>query len=298
MLRVTLAQIEAFYWTARLGSVRAAAERLNITQPSLSLRLREFGRAVGIAPFRRVGRGLALTAEGAAMMRKVEQIVRLSHEIEPRPGVGEPRLIRVGATDIFAMTVLPDLLQGLDRSHPGLMFDITINFSNPLVEMIEAGQIDIAFVTNPAVGRGFRLQRLAPVTLAWMAPPRLTLPARPLVPADFESIPVFTNPAPSHLSETIRDWFDGAQTAPRRLHTCNTLTVMAHLAATLGGATVLPRAMLEIDPRGRELAALEVVPELKPHQLHAVVGPDVDSSEADAVVTAARTLLARSRHYG
>lgn len=298
MIRVTLAQMEAFYWTARLGSVRAAAERLNITQPSLSLRLREFGRAVRITPFRKAGRGLALTPEGAAMLRKVEQIVRLSQEIEPQQGAGEARLIRLGATDIFAMTVLPELLQGLGRSHPGLVFEITVAFSHLLAGMIEAGRIDIAFVTNPAVGRGFRLHRLAPVSVEWMAPPRLALPARALVPADFEAFPVFTNPAPSHLSETVRNWFDGAGIAPRRLHTCNTLSVMAHLAATLGGATVLPRAMLEIDPWGRELVALHVMPELAPHQLHAVVRADADSPETDEVVAAARALLARSRHYG
>lgn len=297
MIRVTLAQMEAFYWTARMGSVRAAAERLHITQPSLSLRLREFGRAAGVVPFRKAGRGLALTPEGAALLRKVEQIVRLSHEIAPSADGAEGRLIRLGATDIFAMTVLPELLQGLGRSHPGLVFEITVAFSSLLAEMLRAGRIDIAFLTNPTPARGFRLHRLAQVSLAWMAPPSLALPARALVPADFEAVPVFTNPAPSHLSETIRIWFEGAGVAPRRLHTCNTLPVMAHLAAALGGATVLPRAMLEIDPWGRQLVALDVAPGLVPHQLYTVVRADADSPETDEVVAAARALLARSRHY-
>ena len=52
MLRkVTLKQIEAFYWTAELGSFSAAAGRLNTTQPAISNRIREFETALDLKIF-------------------------------------------------------------------------------------------------------------------------------------------------------------------------------------------------------------------------------------------------------
>ena len=46
-MRYTLGQAEAFYWVAKLGSFRAAATQLNLTQPTVSLRVRELERNLG-----------------------------------------------------------------------------------------------------------------------------------------------------------------------------------------------------------------------------------------------------------
>ena len=55
-MRLTLAQIETFYWIARLGSFHAAARRLSLTQPSISGRIRELELDLGCALFDRTGR--------------------------------------------------------------------------------------------------------------------------------------------------------------------------------------------------------------------------------------------------
>ena len=57
MSRITIAQLEAFYWTATLGSVDSAARRLNLSQPTISLRLKALERVSGRKLFDRVGRG-------------------------------------------------------------------------------------------------------------------------------------------------------------------------------------------------------------------------------------------------
>ena len=46
-MRATLNQLEAFYWIARLGGFHAAATRLNLTQPTVSLRIRGLEEALG-----------------------------------------------------------------------------------------------------------------------------------------------------------------------------------------------------------------------------------------------------------
>ncbi len=57
-MRITLAQLEAFFWVARLGSVHMAARQLNLAQPTVSLRLRDLEARLGTALFERAGRGL------------------------------------------------------------------------------------------------------------------------------------------------------------------------------------------------------------------------------------------------
>lgn len=290
--------MEAFHWTARLGSVRAAAERLHLTQPSVSLRLREFERALGAPLFHKVGRRLHLTPRGAALRRQVEQIVAMAGEVEHSGAGGAPRLIRLGASDIFAMTTLAELLARIEASHPTLAFEVSVAFSHALTEMLQAGRLDLAFVTNPRPAAGCGLRRLAEVPVAWMAPPSLPLPDRRLHPADLESVAIFTNPAPSHLYTSIATWFAGAGITPRRLNTCNTLAVMAHLAAVRGGATVLPQAMMAIDPWAGQLCALDVTPEIPAHRMHAMWREDADAPEIGAVIAEAMALLAASPHYG
>ncbi|MCS6854435.1 MAG: LysR family transcriptional regulator [Elioraea sp.] len=297
MVGVTLAQMEAFYWTARLGSVRAAAERLNLTQPSLSLRLRSFAEALDTRPFRKVGRRLALTAEGTRLLGEVEQILRLARALGAPRGSAKPKLIRLGVTDIFALTSLAELLTRCSAGDQAIDFEITVAFSSLLSEMLEAGKLDVGILTNPRLGRGFILHKLAAVPIAWMAPPRLGLGARPLTPADIASLPVFTNPAPSHLSETIRAWFASAGIVPHRLHTCNTLPVLAHLAAVLGGATVLPLALLGCEHWGEELVALDVTPPLAPHLLYAVIRREAADPATDAVVASAHALVRATPGY-
>ena len=52
-MRFTIAQIEAFFWTAQLGSLSKAAGRLHIAQPTISLRLNDLERALDVTLFQR-----------------------------------------------------------------------------------------------------------------------------------------------------------------------------------------------------------------------------------------------------
>ena len=64
MRKLAIYHLETLLWIARLGTFRAAAERLGTTQPAISARVREVEQQLGIALFRREGRGVVLTARG------------------------------------------------------------------------------------------------------------------------------------------------------------------------------------------------------------------------------------------
>ena len=75
MSRITLQQIEAFYWTATLGSVQKAADRLSLSQPAVSLRLREFETSIGAPLFERSGRRLAPTQGTPELLRNARAVL-------------------------------------------------------------------------------------------------------------------------------------------------------------------------------------------------------------------------------
>jgi len=57
MSRITVAQLEAFFWTASFGSMERASTHLNLSQPSISLRVRALEEQLGFKLFERAGRG-------------------------------------------------------------------------------------------------------------------------------------------------------------------------------------------------------------------------------------------------
>ncbi|MEM5709725.1 LysR family transcriptional regulator, partial [Elizabethkingia meningoseptica] len=82
--------MEALLAIARLGSFQAAAEHMNVTQPTISLRIRELESALGVRLFEREGRRAVLTAEGVLARRYAEQAVGVLDELETRLRTGDP----------------------------------------------------------------------------------------------------------------------------------------------------------------------------------------------------------------
>lgn len=90
MRRYSLAQIEALVAINSLGSFQAAARHLNVTQPTISLRVRELEEALGTALFERDGRSAKLNTQGVLAMHYSDQVLRLLEEMETRLRTGDP----------------------------------------------------------------------------------------------------------------------------------------------------------------------------------------------------------------
>lgn len=74
MKRLAIYHFETLLWIDRLGTYRAAAERLNTTQPAISARVREIEDQLGVALFRREGRQMVLTTRGRDLVRDIEPL--------------------------------------------------------------------------------------------------------------------------------------------------------------------------------------------------------------------------------
>ena len=269
IVRFNLAQLETLFWVVHLGSFRAAAQRLNVTQPAVSVRIRDLEAAAGGPLFLKGSYRAKPTPLGRELAAQAEHVISACDALEARFASGEELsgAIRIGVADTFAMTCLPELMRGIEKRFPRARAEIRVDFSALLDASIRAGDLDIAVLTAPAPNPLVSVEPLAPLALRWVASPRLALRKGALKPADLAPLPIITNPNPSHLYTSITSWFAAAGVQPAHLNTCNSLVIMSRLALEGAAISLLPTAVLRREIESGGLRLLNVSPRIAPHAL-------------------------------
>ena len=296
-MRPRLDQLEALLWISKLGSFRSAARKLRLSQPAVSSRIRELESQLGISLLDRSRHRPRVTAEGLEVLRHAEQMIGLAENFRTRFGARDrlPKSIRMGAADSFALTYLSPLLARLAELHPGTHIDLEVGFSTHLDRKLQAGELDIAFLTAPTANASVSVEPLLTLEVAWLASPKLELHGRRLGPADLFQRPIITNPGPSHLYSTIHEWFAGAGLVPQRLNTCTSLTIVAKLTADGIGISALPPALVRRELARSQLVRLTTAPELPFHYIS--VGYRVWTEQGDLapIANLAHSLVTRHK---
>lgn len=249
-MKPTLGQFEAFYWIARLGSFNAAAAKLSLTQPSVSLRMRGLEDALGVTLFDRRGRQATLTHAARALVPDVQCMLELAERLSCRRASDDPLRghLRLGAPESVALSCMTDLLAALKKHDSELNVALTVDRTNVLCQKLVNRDLDLAFVVEPNIDATIqphlRFSTLGVVVHSWVAAPQLGFARRWLEPHHLVEYPVFTQPQPSLLMNVVKAWFAGAKLEPSRIGTCNSLSVITRLTAAGAGIAVLPPAIL------------------------------------------------------
>lgn len=148
-----LRQLAQFVAIAEAGSFRAAAERVFVAQPALSVAMRKLEAAVGAPLFTRGRRGVVLTAAGQAFV--VEARRCLQHAEQARQGarqaaLGEGGTVRLGFVGSAAYRLLPRLLPGFIARYPGIRLDLVEGTTVSIVPMLRDGRLDAGLIRTPA----------------------------------------------------------------------------------------------------------------------------------------------------
>jgi len=154
-MRTTLdsRQLAAFDAVARRGSFTLAAKDLFLTQSAVSHAMKALETEVGCRLIDRVGKRALLTQAGEQFLRHTEKILR---EMEAaRSGLdtltnwGHGRL-RVGASTTACQYILPTVLREFKQSFPKCVIKIEPGDHGRQLELLRAGQIDLAIMPMPA----------------------------------------------------------------------------------------------------------------------------------------------------
>ena len=175
--------LHAFLSVARAGSVGAAARAHHVTSSAVSQQVRRLETHFGMKLLERAGRGVRLTAAGAAALPVIRA---LWAEAESAFGqlaelAGQPAVtIRVAASDYLGRALLAPALRDLLDAQPPLRFEIVTTHSRAAIRLIAAADVDLAVVTGQDAPRGFEAQHLFDQPFAWVGPRRGRRDRQPL----------------------------------------------------------------------------------------------------------------------
>jgi LysR family hydrogen peroxide-inducible transcriptional activator len=152
MTNLTLKQFRYFEALAQHGHFGHAADASGISQPALSMQIKEMEADLGVALFERGPRHVRLTRFGEEFAPRVRDILRSVDEVSDLARLSQNTLsgrLRIGVIPTIAPYLLPSFIGQLTHDHPTLDLQIRETLTPRLIEELAQGRIDAAIVALP-----------------------------------------------------------------------------------------------------------------------------------------------------
>lgn len=147
-----LRHLRYFVAVADRSSVRKAAEALHISQPPLSMQLKDLERELGAELFVREKRSMRLTEAGKSFLVSARKILedaqkaKLNAKLAAEGKIGK---IAIRFISSAAAGVLQTTVSGFKKNHPLIEFDLQQSYAEKIVKDVADGHIDIGFIRVP-----------------------------------------------------------------------------------------------------------------------------------------------------
>lgn len=151
-------QLDYFAKVVEEGSISAAARKLHMSQPPLSLQIKRLEAELGVSLFLRDSRNMTLTEAGYTLYQRAKAILNLTtiavKEVHAIAG-GTRGILRLGATSSSGYLKVRQKIMDFHLQNPGISFEVYEGDSYTLIEMLNKGQLDVALVRTPFPQRNF-----------------------------------------------------------------------------------------------------------------------------------------------
>jgi LysR family hydrogen peroxide-inducible transcriptional activator len=152
MSQVTLRHLRYFVALARHFHFGRAAEACAISQPALSMQIKELEETLGGVLFERRARQVTLTKFGEEAAQRARDILSLVDELGDFARASRDRLVgrlRIGVIPTIAPYLLPKVIGNLNRTHPELDLHVRETLTPKLIQELAEGRLDTAIVALP-----------------------------------------------------------------------------------------------------------------------------------------------------
>lgn len=152
MNNLTLKQLRYFEALARHGHFGRAADACAISQPALSMQIKELEETLGTDLFERGARQVRLTSFGEAFALRVREILRSVDELADLARASQDRpagRLRIGVIPTVAPYLLPTIIGALTSNYDGLDIHVRESLTSKLVHELAEGRLDTAIVALP-----------------------------------------------------------------------------------------------------------------------------------------------------
>lgn len=210
-----------YFWTvAREGSIAAAARKLHVGRPAISMQVKSLEQALGAELFERRGRRLTLTETGRLVQSYADDIFETGRElvdaVRGRPG-GRALRFRVGIADVMAkLMAFRLLLPALQMDEP-VQLECREERPRELFAMLAVHELDLVLSDVPLTP-GLDVRAYSHVvgrsTTTLFAAPRLARNVAPDFPRSLDGAPMLLPSKASALRRALEGWFDSHDLRP------------------------------------------------------------------------------------
>lgn len=269
MTTLNLAHLATFRLVIQRGSFSAAADVLGISQPAVSLQIRQLEHFLRSRLLERTGRGVKATAAGLALLthgERIEQAVEetlrsldaFSHEVSGTVSLG------TGAT--ACIHLLPPLLQQLRETYPLLKVGVTTGNTPGVVRAIEENRLDLGLVTMPVSGRGLEITPILDEEFVCIsAQEEECVPT----PDSLHTLPLIAFESGSGTRALIDGWFQASGLQPEPVMQLGSIEAIKRMVRAGLGYSIVPRMAVEQVADREGLCVLSLTPVL--HRQLAIV---------------------------
>ena len=150
-MHITLRQLQVFEAAARLGGYTRAAETLHLSQPAVSMQIRQLEEQAGMPLFDQIGKKVHLTDAGRTLYKHAQSILAQVHEaqleFEEMRGVrrGQLNITIASTANYFA----PRLLAAFCQRHPEVKVSLDVSNREHILELLNETDKDLAIMGRP-----------------------------------------------------------------------------------------------------------------------------------------------------
>jgi LysR family transcriptional regulator, hydrogen peroxide-inducible genes activator len=258
----TLRQLRYLDALARHGSFRRAAEECAISQPALSMQIRELEQELGAELATRRNGMTVLTETGVEVARRAGPILSAARDLADCVRHGGPLLsktLRLGVIPTLAPYVLPLLLPELHRTHPDLCLDLLETQTRTLVSELTEGTLDVLLLALPLENTELETVALFNDRFLFAVPADDPLPERAEVkPSDVNVRRLVLLEEGHCLRDQALIYCGQHDTANTKLGATSLSTVLQMVASGYG-VTLLPEVAVDVEVRDERVKLLRFV---------------------------------------
>lgn len=254
-----LRQLRYFAEVAEVGGFNEAAARLNVSQSSISRRVRDLELELGVSLFERDPAGARLTASGRNLLERANVILRQVElaRLEAIGGSREPMgTVALGLSPACAQLFISPLMKRVASALPGVHLQFVEGAQCALLDAVETGKADLALVVSPGVLANHAVRRLPPEELQYVC--REPQGEGPIDISRLTGVPLVLFPRPSGN----RDYLDKAAALSgfelRVAYEINDLSVQKQLIRDGSADGILPYSAVHEEVRRGEFAAMPI----------------------------------------
>lgn len=240
---LNLDQLRSFVLVIETGSFSAAADRLGISQPAVSLQVRQLERRLSVRLIERVGKRAKATPAGMELLRHAQHIgsaVENAVDALADHASGVTGRVRLGTGATACLHFLPAVLRTLREQFPALSVVVSTGNTEDQARKVEENSLDLALVTLPAAGRALAAMpvledEFLAIGRADVAP----LKAR-VAPADLGALPLVLFEPAANTRKLVDRWFAAGGLQPQPVMELGSVEAMKEMVAAGLGYAIVP----------------------------------------------------------